>query len=265
MSTKRRFTEKEIAQIFEDATRSQNEEGEQQGTLDGLSLDELKQIGASTGIDPKHIIRAAAALTKQPTRFPVRQHLGIPIGVSRSILLEDTFSDSDWEKLVIDLRKTFKARGKTRQEGNIREWWNGNLHAYVEPTSKGFELRLETKKQNMLGLLYAGVAYIFVSIVMLIAMSSQADIRLSYAFLMSGLFMITGIGMATSVIATQPRWASKRERQMEAICKRAVSLAKYLDEDELALTDEKFLSLEDEEELNQQLQRYAMRKKASRS
>ena len=148
MSSKRRYTEKEIAQIFEEATRAQNETDEKRGALQGLSLEELKQIGASTGIDPKHIARAAAGLYKQPHVFPVKKHLGIPIGVSRSIELPNTFSDQDWEQLVVDLRRTFKAKGKTKQEGALREWSNGNLQALVEPTPAGYQLRLETKKGN---------------------------------------------------------------------------------------------------------------------
>ena len=266
MSTKRRFSEKEIAQIFEDATRAQNAADEQSGPLDGLTLEELKQIGSTTGIDPKFIARAAAGLNRRPQLYPVQKHWGIPIGVSRSIELPDSFSDKDWEQLVVDLRKTFKARGKIKQEGSLREWTNGNLHVFVEPTAKGLELRMETQKGNMKGLLYAGAAYIVTSLVMLAAILMGTSSSVGSAFLISGIFLVSGIGMVSTVATTQPRWAQQRERQMEAICKRAVALGKTDDDTgQVESTSKKFLSLEDEEALNQELKQYARQKKASRA
>lgn len=266
MSTKRRFSEQEIAQIFEDATRAQNAADEQSGPLDGLTLEELKQIGSTTGIDPKFIARAVAGLNRRPQLYPIQKHWGIPIGVSRSIQLPDSFSDHDWEQLVVDLRKTFKARGKIKQEGSLREWTNGNLHAFIEPTEKGFELRMETRKGNMKGLLYAGASYIVGSLVIFAALSLDASSSISFALLMSGIFLVSGIGMVSTVATTQPRWARQRERQMEAICKRAVTLGNTDDDTGQAeTTSKKFLSLEDEEALNQELRQYARQKKASRA
>ena len=268
MSIKRRFSEKEIAQIFEEATRAQNAVNEQSGPLDGLSLDELKQIGASSGIDPKFIARAAAGFYKRPQQFPIQKHMGIPIGVSRSIELPDTFSDQDWDQLVVDLRKTFKARGKIKQEGTFREWTNGNLHALVEPSTSGYELRLETKKGNMRGLLYAGIVYMVMSLIMFIAMVGGSDASLNFALLMSGIFLVAGIGMVSTVATSQPRWAKRREQQMEAICKRAVALGKADDDEmdaQIESTAQKFLSLEDEEELNDELKQFASKKRATRA
>lgn len=266
MSTQRRFSEKEIAEIFEEATRAQNEDKAQSGPMDGLTVDELKQIGASTGIDPKYIARAVAAVQRRPQQFPVQKFMGIPMGVSRSVPLPDTFSDQDWEHLVVDLRKTFKARGKIRQEGSIREWANGNLHAYVEPTAAGgYELRLQTQKGNLRGMLFMGFAYMFVALFMLISMLGS-DAGMNYSFLITGLFMVAGFGMVTSAAAGQPKWARQREQQMEAICKRAVALGKEFDEEAPSLkSEEKFLSFEDEEVLNQELKQFAIKKKASRA
>ena len=267
MSTQRRFSEEEIAEIFEEATRAQNEDNAQNGPLDGLTLDELKQIGESTGIDPKYIARAVAAVQGRPRQFPVQKFMGIPVSVSRSVALPDTFSDEDWERLVVDLRKTFKARGKIRDQGSIREWANGNLHAYVEPTQKGYELRLTTKKGNMQGMLLMGFAYMFVGLVMLLNMIAEAGMGLSIAsLLVTGFFMLAGFGTVTSVATGQPKWARKREEQMEAICKRAVALGKEYDEEPPSLKSaEKFLSFEDEEELNQELKQFAKNKKPSRA
>ena len=266
MSIQDRFTEEEIAEIFEEATRAQNEAKERKGALEGLSLKELQQIGASTGIDPKYIAQAAAALRSRPQQFPVRKFMGIPIGVSRSVTLPSTFSDQDWEHLVVDLRKTFKARGKIKTQGSIREWANGNLHAYVEPTREGYELRLVTKKGSMQGMLMAGGAYIFTALFMLMSMIADSDVGMSYAFLISGLFMIAGFGMVSSVVTGQPKWARTREQQMEAICKRAVALGSNSDEDvALEHASENFLTLDDDAELHHELDPLMKQKKTSRA
>ena len=86
---------------------------------------------------------------------------------------------------------------------------------------------------------------------------------------MSGLFGTLGISAVAAIAFTQPRWARNREQQMEAICKRAVALGKTDDDEQLSEkaepTSEKFLSLEDEEQLNQELRQFAMRKKTSRT
>ena len=269
MSSKRRFTEKEIAQIFEEATKAQNAADEHKGSMDGLTLEELKQIGSSTGIDPKYIARAVASLNKHPQHLPTKKHLGIPYGVARSIELPATFSDRDWEQLVVDLRRTFRATGKIKQDGSLREWSNGNLHALVEPTSDGYQLHIETRKGNMMGFLYGGVAYILMSLILMATLTADPGQNMTFAFLISGLFGVLGISAVATVGLTQPRWARNRVHQMEAICKRAVFLGREDDEEEISgkleSTDEKFLSLEDEEELNHQLRQFALRKKTSRA
>jgi hypothetical protein len=57
-SNNRRYTEQEIQAIFRRATERQ----EATGSADphrGLTLDELKAIGAESGIDPAHVEAAA--------------------------------------------------------------------------------------------------------------------------------------------------------------------------------------------------------------
>jgi hypothetical protein len=66
---------------------------------------------------------------------------GLPIGVGRTVELDRPRSDSDWERLVADLRETFEARGMVRYDGPFRQWTNGNLQALIEPTPSGHRLR----------------------------------------------------------------------------------------------------------------------------
>src|SRR6185295_649166 len=51
-------------------------------------------------------------------------------------------TDDEWEQLVVELRDVFKARGRMKSEGTLRQWTNGNLYVLLEPTPTGHRLRL---------------------------------------------------------------------------------------------------------------------------
>ena len=68
--------------------------------------------------------------------------------MGRTVYLDRPVSDHEWDLLVVDLRETFNARGKLRQEGSFRQWTNGNLQVLLEPTDSGERLRLKTVKSG---------------------------------------------------------------------------------------------------------------------
>src|SRR5437870_10699022 len=91
-------------------------------------------------------------------RATTRRFLGLPIGVGRSVDLDRALSDPEWERLVADLRDTFDATGRMRQDGAFRQWTNGNLQAVLEPTDIGHRLRLRTGKGDAVAFLMGGLA-----------------------------------------------------------------------------------------------------------
>lgn len=105
--------------------------------VEGLTLTELQEIGREVGISPE-LVREAANSLDAPAQRGSRRWLGLPIGVSRTIELDRKLSESEWERLVVDLRETFDARGSVRSEGNFKQWTNGNLQALVEPMGAGW-------------------------------------------------------------------------------------------------------------------------------
>ena len=273
MSDSERFSEKEIAKIFELATRAQNEKNEQGASSEGLSLEELKRIGASTGIDPELIVQAVAAVRKNAHQSSVQTLLGLPHALSRSVSLPATFSDQDWEQLVVGFRKAFDGRGEIKQDGSFREWRHGFVHAYVEPTTDGYELKLEERHGQLKELVYSGGLFLFLALIffVLAVVGSEPAFQVIAWLLTSG-----GLGMMVAPFFNQPRWAEKREKQFERICSQAAALHKTSDgAEEEAIEDEKqgkseelahlsphkFLSLEDEEQLNDELRQFATRKK----
>ncbi|MGH7710825.1 MAG: hypothetical protein ACREOG_06050, partial [Gemmatimonadaceae bacterium] len=136
--TERRFSDMEVAAIFERATEAREERQRElpASSGEGLTLAELQEIGRDVGISSDLIAHAAQMLDKggQPTS---RTFLGLPIGVGRTVDLDRRLSEDEWERLVVDLRETFDARGTVRREGSLRQWTNGNLQAVLEPTETG--------------------------------------------------------------------------------------------------------------------------------
>ncbi len=66
-------------------------------------------------------------------------------------------SDEEWERLVVDLRETFDARGIVRHDGALKQWTNGNLQVLLEPDEKGHRVRLRTTKGDARGMMVGGL------------------------------------------------------------------------------------------------------------
>jgi len=216
MAGERRYTEREIALIIEQASASQDLEERNETPKEGLTLAELTDIGREIGIPAPLVARAARevdlrelAPTAQRTMF------GIPVGVSRTIEFGREISEKEWEMLVVQLRETFAARGNLQSQGSFRQWTNGNLQALLEPTPSGHRLRLLTRKGNARALVTLGFAAIGGGLLMALAsMGSGSDAALRAPAV---IYSVVGFGAIIGAIIQLPRWAKTRAAQMEAI------------------------------------------------
>lgn len=141
--TDRRFNEDEVAAIFQQATLEQQPAKHPLPSGEGLTLAELHDIAREIGVAPEIVTRAAASLTHAGTPT-ARKFLGFPIGVGRTVELDRKLSEDEWDRLVVDARETFDARGTTRQDGSLRQWTNGNLQILLEPIPTGQRIRMRT-------------------------------------------------------------------------------------------------------------------------
>ncbi|MEL7363700.1 MAG: hypothetical protein AAFN13_16610 [Bacteroidota bacterium] len=223
MSAPRRYSEREIAAIFEKAARAQEQAQPLIEFQEGLTLGELQEIGREAGIAPDFIARAAASLTHTVSSAPPRRLAGMPIGVERTVELPGPLSAEAWDRLVVDLRETFQATGYMREEGSIRSWRNGNLQAHVEPTATGYRLRLATTKGNAQQTLALSAFFLAIGAVFLSLLAFQADPEAGMVAIMS-LFAAAGVGGLGYTALSLPRWASERGRQMEAVIERVLDL-----------------------------------------
>jgi hypothetical protein len=186
----RRYSEEEIAAIFERAAEVQHAARRQLPPGEGLTLAELQEIGGDVGLPPE-------------------------------LVTEDRrLTDQEWERFVVDLRETFDARGRVRSDGAFRQWSNGNLQALLEPTAAGQRVRLRTVNGNARALMTAGLAMFGIIGAVLVgtAVAGQlADPGITRA---TSILSALGFGMFGLGAVRLPGWARLRRRQMEEVAER---------------------------------------------
>ncbi len=223
MSPNRRYDEQEIKAIFKQAAESQDEAQGHLARQEGLTLSELQEIGKEVGITPAFIARAASALDSPTAQVPTQTLLGLPISVSRSVDLPRALTNSEWDRLVADLRETFQAKGEARRDGSLRQWANGNLQINVEPTANGHRLRMYTRKGNVQNNLWGGLFIIVFGLIMMLSVTLKKGLEPAVLIMMSS-FIVGGLGLMGSSTFGLPRWAKKRGTQMDAIARRTLNM-----------------------------------------
>jgi hypothetical protein len=218
MLDERTYREDEVAEIFEAAARPVPS-STALSRAEGFTLAELQSIGGEAGLSPERIAAAAAAVELR--RGAVRhKNLGMPVSVGRTVDLPREPTDREWEMIVADLRETFGARGRLGSREDVREWHNGNLHAYVEPTTTGYRLRLGTTKgdgvgMNRMGSL--GVVFALLWLVVFLVGYGPAQAPIIGPLLM---LAISAATLGYNALRL-PGWALEREQQMEQVAARA--------------------------------------------
>jgi hypothetical protein len=214
----RRYNDDEIAEIFQKASEGpQGASLQRAGDEGGMTLAELKDIGREVGIAPEAVERAAQSLEVRPSAA-VRSLLGLPVGVERTIALDRRLSEEEWERLVVELREVFGARGTVSSSGSFRQWTNGNLQALLEPTGNGHRLRITTVKGSAGASMVAGATMLGVGAVM--GVSAAVAGQLGQVVPIVSMMSLLGAGMIGSTVLRLPSWARLRGRQMESITTR---------------------------------------------
>lgn len=227
MPDERTYGEEEMAEIFKAAAqlpRRTPDAADSTALVSaprGFTLAELQSIGGEVGLAPEQVAEAAAALDLRRNARR-RSDLGMPVSVGRTMELPRAPTEREWEMIVADLRETFRAKGRASSRGEVREWANGNLQAYVEPTPNGYRLRLGTTKGDAMGLNRMGGTMLAVALVWLLVLFANG--LLTEASILPVLMAMFGAGALASNALRLPSWAQEREEQMEAIALRAQSL-----------------------------------------
>jgi hypothetical protein len=219
--TERRYTQDEVEAIFQRAAEAQQAVPLLRNPDDGMTLGQLQEIGREVGITPDQIRYAASAI-ERTGHTTKRSLLGLPIGVGRAVDLDRKLTDSEWERLVVELRDTFDAKGRLRQEGNFKQWSNGNLHVMLEPMGDRHRLRMRTFRAQARAYIAFGAATMALSFAMYLSTAAGGRVwdpgKLWTLVLMGGAMFGVGAAMI-------PAWARERQRQMREIAERVATWA----------------------------------------
>ena len=212
----RQYNEKEIAAIFELATQELEASRTQKLTGAGLSLSELQEIGAESGIPAAYIERAAAVLDGNNVDHVQETLFGISIGTARTINLPRRLTEAEWEELVVELRSTFNAKGKIEDNGSFKQWTNGNLQFMLEPNKEGSRLRMKTTHGLSKNLLGTSPFYFIVGLLVFIAGLTTNDQIVAEIFF-GLIMMLMGVGVVGWSKIKLKNWLKTREEQMASI------------------------------------------------
>ena len=222
--TERRYDDTEIAAIFRAATEGAQPPAREVPREEGLTLADLQAIGREVGIAPDAVARAAVGLDVRQGAIS-RTLFGFPIGVARTVDLHRSLTDLEWERLVVQLREVFNARGVMRTEGSLRQWTNGNLQVLLEPTETGHRLRFGTVNGAARASIRGGLFTLVLAAV--IAIPATLSNTLGGELPAIGLMVAMGLGLLANGTLRLPSWARLRGRQMEELAARIASSAEH--------------------------------------
>jgi hypothetical protein len=130
-------------------------------------------------------------------------------------------SDREWERLIAELRTTFGGKGEASAQGSLREWSDGSLHAFLEPTEAGCRLRLADSSAAVVGVVLGGLVVAFALLILVVLLGKDDP---GFRLAVPAFLALLGGGLAAGSALSLPRWAREQERRMEHIGRYAVSL-----------------------------------------
>ncbi len=221
VSKERRYQDQEIRQILDLAIGEDEGPAQSLPAVDGLTLQQLQEVGREVGLGPERITQAVAAFEGRGKSVARGTMLGLPTSVGRVVPLPRSPSDREWELLIAELRTTFGGKGEVTSHGGLREWSDGTLHAFIEPTETGHRLRLANSSIAVGGIVLGGILLAFALLVLVVLLGKGDP---GFRLAVPAFFSLIGGGLVAGGAMSPPRWAREQEGRMEHISSYAVSL-----------------------------------------
>jgi hypothetical protein len=223
MNDERRYSDEEIAEILERATtHPRGSMPAATGPSTGLTLGELKEIGAEAGIEPDRIEEAAGALASHPPSGSFPTFAGAPRSIQHTMHIQRPLAESEWSRLVADLRETFGAVGQLQGDGDLRTWSNGNLQVHVEPEGTGYRVRMRTLKGDLVPRLMVSGFFVVMAVIMILA--SVLGTSPGNEAIVGWIFGAVGLGNLGYTRLMLGEWARERTGQFQDLAHRISSL-----------------------------------------
>ena len=195
------FSEDEARRIFAEAARTS---ASREAPTDGLSLDELQEIGRAAGLDPAAVAAAAATVRDAEPDIPAWR--GVPLATRRTRVIPGVLSDDAWAETVALLRREFKTQGATEQIGRQRTW----IYAVGESvqmvlvrvtaaeTAAGTTLTVESEPTQNRGAAVGlgigfGVVAAFFALLSFVVEGKLAGLWFAFAFALAGVAIYAAI------------------------------------------------------------------------
>ena len=221
--TERRYNDEEVDEIFARASETEQESRRQlTSPNEGMTLAQLQQIGREAGLAPEIVAQAARSLD-QPRQPDIPQFLGLPIGAARTVKLERRMTEEEWERLVVELRETFQARGVIRSEGSFRHWSNGNLQVMLEPDGDTHRVRFRTVRGQARPFMTFGVGLVALGVITFVARMIAGAGNPTDTLEQSILLGLLGGGMFAAGALPLRSWARLRKQQMDDLAGRLLA------------------------------------------
>jgi hypothetical protein len=162
----RRYTDKEVARIFKDASELQQHETTAESTV-GLSLAELEAVAREAGLDPALVRRAAANLD---TRVSDDEKPSRVLGAPKTLVLERTIEGEipveEYEVLALEIQRMLGGLGTASTFGRSFQWTSAPtgrrrsglrvVQVTVAPRNGYTTIRIEEPMQQVAVALFAG-------------------------------------------------------------------------------------------------------------
>jgi hypothetical protein len=222
MTKDRKYQDGEIREILDLAIGHEDAPVPTFPVVDGLTLDQLREVGREVGLSPSRIMQAVAEFEGRGASVPRGTTLGLPTSVGSIVALPRNPSDREWELLIAELRTTFGGKGELTSQGGLREWSHGTVHAFIEPTESGHRLRLADSRLAAVGGIALGGFFLAFALMILIVLLGKDDP--GFRFVVPAFFSFIGGGMIAGNVVALPAWAREQERRMEHINIRAARI-----------------------------------------
>ena len=222
MTNERRYGDEEAREIFAIASRGDTTGVPAVAAHQGLTLAELQAVAREAGLEPARVAEAALTVDARHEALPRTRTLGLPTGVGRIVPLPEQPSEREWELIVAELGHTFGGLSKVSSAGNLRQWSNGEVHAFLEPTERGYRLRLTADQSALLSVGAAGGVVTGMAAMIFGVMAESG--KLGKGFFVPIFLMLVGLLLLGRSVVRLPAWAREREQQMERVAARARAL-----------------------------------------
>ncbi|MEX2181930.1 MAG: hypothetical protein WD771_07805 [Gemmatimonadaceae bacterium] len=193
----RQYSDEEVAAIFARATETQHPAPREGTSGQGMTLAQLQEIGREVGIAPDL--------------------------VAQTVELGRRLSDAEWDRFVVDLRDTFDARGRVRNDGSFRQWTNGNLQVLLEPSGEGHRVRFKTVKADARLLIFSGLGLIGITASVLVPAMLTGAVPTGEAVGQMAPVGLIGVVLMGLGALRLPGWAKRRREQMADLTARLLA------------------------------------------